>query len=548
MPRLTSSPRAEPFLAAGIFVLVAVLAMHFRESLFVHETWLFGEPSWPMWVVDHLLKGQMIYRDASFSYGVLPTYYLAAAAKVFGSTAHTMALFSALPGALSAASAMVFLRRTGAATRTRWLLWILIVAPALWHSSTNLPAYANFEAALLITIFSILRPVDDRTRANAFVVGALMGLLNLTKFGSFLGIGVAVIAWDSLRALSMKRNGKGIFVHMLDEVVRPELMILTGFLCLEIPRVLVSWCVFPPEIWRDFVIFPLDLLKSYNTFKGGWDVVSFVRDAGWGFRIGTIGLKALLIALVAGGATVALIRTWRARGCAKAADAMLLLSALWFGVGFLFYYHHLDHIVVYSTPLIVPAAALLARFKWMPQLAIGVFLCACTGGVMAAKLLLQKDGRVAVVMPNGERLWFKPKEKAVYEQISVGVNALLKEPATGGSGAVVVWRAIGAGWHHYMRWPEASRHGYLISHEWVRPYERERVMSDFLSSSVFLAKLPADGDSLKVTADRSTWRTRDWLRVAPEYQESFVDRLEPPVKVETAANCWLAFKLKPVKP
>lgn len=538
----------EIVLAGALWAAFTVIVFQLRESFFVHETWLFGEPSWPLWVGDHLLKGGMIYRDAAYSYGVLSVWYLAAAAKIFGSTAHTVALFGVLPGAVGAASGMHFLRRSGVGTRMRWALWCLLVAPALWHACTNTLAYQNIELALVVTIFSFLSPVDERTRLAGFAAGVLLGLLNLTKFGSFLCAGLAIIAWDAIRAFSLRRDGSGIVSHFIDQVVKAELPVLFGFLAVELPRVIVSWFVFPPEIWREYAMFPLDLLGSYDTFGDPWAVVPWVREATWGYRIGTIGSRTLLMLLVACGAVVALVRTARARGRPPAADGMVLLAALSFFVGFLFYYHHPDHVMVYSAPLIVPAVAMLARFKPLPRLFIAGILFACTGGAVGGKLLLQKDGRVRVAMPNGETLWMKPKDKAVFEQVSAGVGAVLKDPAAGSTGTVVVWRAISAGWHHYMGWPEASRHGYLIAPEWVRPYERDKVMNAFLNSSVHLVKLPADGDALAVTDDPATWRTEEWLRVPPAMRQTFIDHLAPPVKVETAANCWLAFKPKPVKP
>ena len=544
-----SSRRLLPefFVAGGFFVVFAVAAINLRESFFVHEGWLFGEPSWPVWVVEHLLQGDMIFRDVCFPYGVLPTYYLAGAAALFGCTTHTIALFSALAGTLGAASAILFLRRAGLPVRIRWGVWILIVAPALWHSSVNLPAYANLEASLIISILAVLRLPGERTSGNGLLTGALMGLLNLTKFGSFVGIGLAVIALDVFCALIAERNGKGWVAHLFNHVVRPELMIFYGFLGIEVPRIFVSWLVFPPDIWKDFAIFPLETIKSYKTFTGGWDVVSFFREAGWGYRIGTIGLKALVMAMVLAGAAAAGFRAWKARDLKNGADGMILLSAIWFAAGFLFYYHHLEHIVVYSTPLIAAAAVVLSRLKFAPRLVLGAFLCVCTGGVVAGKLAFQKDGRTQVLMPNGEKIWFKEQDKAVYEQISATVNGMLKEQGTTGSGAVVVWRAIGAGWHHFMRWPNACRHGYLIAHEWIRPYEFEQTMGAFLNSSVYLAKLPRDGDALGVTGDRTTWRVEDWLRVPPEQQPLVMDRLSAPVRAESVKNCWLVFKVNPAR-
>ena len=538
----------EFFVAGALFVLLAVAAINLRESFFVHEGWLFGEPSWPVWVVGHLLKGDMIFRDVCFPYGVLPTFYLTGAAALFGCTTHTLALFTALAGTLGAASAILFLRRAGLSFRMRWIVWVSIVAPALWHSAVNLPAYANLEASLIITILAVLRPTGERTKANGLLVGALMGLLNLTKFGSFVGIGLAVIALDVFCALISDRRGKGWLSHLFERVVVAELAIFFGFVAVEGPRIAVSWFVFPPDIWKDFVIFPLETIKSYKTFTGGWDVVAFFREAGWGYRIGTIGLKALVMAMVLAGAMVAIFRAWRARGLKKDAEMMILLSAIWFSAGFLFYYHHLEHIVVYSTPLMAAAAVVLSRFKSAPRLVLGVFLFVCTGGAVAGKLAFQKDGRTQVVMPNGDKLWFKEQDKAVFEQISAAVNGALKEQGSTGSGAVVVWRAIGAGWHHFMGWPSACRHGYLIAHEWIRPYEFDQTITAFKNSTVYLAKLPRDGDALKVTADRSTWRVEDWLRVPPEQQPLLMDRLSAPVRAESVRNCWLVFKVNPVKP
>lgn len=541
-------PLSEFFLACALYVIFAFTVINLRESLFVHEGWLFGEPSWPVWVVGHLLKGDMLFRDVCFPYGVLPTCYLTGAAALFGCTTHTIALFTTLAGTLGAGSAILFLRRAGLTLRARWMLWVLIVAPALWHSSANLPAYANLEASLIISILTVLRPSEERSRVNGFLVGVMMGLLNLTKFGSFVGIGLAVIVMDIFCAAIAGRNGKGWAAHLFDRVVKAELPIFFGFISIEIPRIAVSWFVLPPDIWKDFVIFPLETIKSYKTFTGGWNVVAFFREAAWGYRIGTIGLKTLVMLLVLAGAFVAVRRASKARALKNGGDMMMLLSALWFSVGFLFYYHHLEHIVVYSTPLMAAAVVALSRLKMMSRTALGCFLFLCTGGAMAGKLLLQKDGRTQFVMPNGDKLWFKEQDRAVYEQISAAVNGALKEQGTTGSGAVVVWRAIGAGWHHFAGWPNACRHGYLIAHEWIRPYEFDQTIAAFQNSSVYLAKLPRDGDALKVTADRSTWRVEDWLRVPPEQQPQLMDRLSAPVRAESVKNCWLVFKVNPAKP
>jgi hypothetical protein len=209
---------------------------------------------WPDALVDsgrelyvpwRITAGEMLYKDIPHLYGPLAHYFNALLFKVFGTSLHTLVVFDLLLiGVLTWCIYMTFLRAFDRLTATLCGMCFIAVfafGHYVWMGNQNFVCpyahevtYGVFLSFLML--HALERFLERRNRRGAVAVGALLGLIFLTKVEVFLAAFLAALVALCLPAVHL-RSPRGICCGKALSVLAGFAAPIIFFVMLFTPRV-----------------------------------------------------------------------------------------------------------------------------------------------------------------------------------------------------------------------------------------------------------------------------------------------------------------------
>lgn len=450
-----------PGLGAGLLLWiiwqVGWLPAHtFNATRFI----LYDQGSY-LYAVERLNHGEVLYRDLNWQYGPLAAGWYWLWAQVGGNTPLTLVLAST---ALMAAAWWLLTGPTrevmGARMGTGWaLLGLLPIMSPVGIMALNGP-HGALEMLLLAGLAWLLARCPGRHK-RALVMGLVLGALQWVRFGPH------VVAFLVLGLL----QGGGLRAEV--PAWREWAHRMAGWLW----RVLLGYAV----IWLALLFYYRSVLPWAGVIEQLWPshmvahyAATYVRrwpewpEAAEFFRV-----WVPVLCGVAGAA--AWFRLTHKSGL-TAVPSPMVMAGLAFGplywiIGGLFLFKN-DYALLGHLWLVWPGAAVAWGLAW-PRWRIGLIV------LLLPALAMQWAGLRAVwqaekawqaepmVLPNGQRLWFRAAEARRFAALGEALGG-----ETRGKRLVVF--LAGGGVHHFYGTQRVGRHWWYLP-EFVRPWEAEAV-------------------------------------------------------------------------
>jgi len=384
----------------------------FRPDLTYNSSYVLHESGNQLYRAQQLAQGKLLYRDLGMQYGPLATYLYTGLTVFAGNTVATNWSWhlglSIVPIVLEFVLLRRYMRRTVA------LFGVLCLAmPAMLAPGGVVGVYTNFEhlsfeRVYILVLMLLWRPPSMRSLNRDLVLGGVLGLWQLTKFGGAFFAMAALISVDVVYSCSCKSaKAKPSTVRCIRSLAN----VLWGLALVE--GLFAIWCFafLPVNIAID-AIWPQYLVKDYK-YLGLQQLLS------WN------GLKPLPIhqIYVMGCFGLALYGLFRWVRMAKSFDEpksdldQLNSLGLWIGVffylwGSLAYFGHLFLFLQYAC-FLSPAA--IFGLDALRPLQRRVAFCVCTLPLLlSAKIALvdQVSDRFApYLLPNGEQIVVSAEER-----------------------------------------------------------------------------------------------------------------------------------------
>lgn len=556
-----------PGCAAAMFLAaVWTQAMfYFRPDALFTDLFILHDHGQNLFLVDELSAGHWLYRDVASVYGPLPTLVHWTVARIFGNTAATyLHLWQALT-VLGAGLLFGLLRRV--ASRSLALVWLtvavfpLFLMPTSARSVLAYTLYPGFERFGALGLALLWRPPTERTRWRTAGLGALLGGMQLIKFGIALPAGVALLATDifTTRRAQVRQR------RLVEKRFWPRevTVLLGGFLVIEAAWVAALFLLLSPARAVE-LLWPMHMIGSYQsyvtpdlTYLGfffPWRdlryffeqqtpvVVSAILAlsvlARWAYRWGrernVFGLAVVPFRKVAS--------TLPATGDARTFGWALLL-AIYFSVAVLTINY--PQWVAAQSEWMLPVAALpgavllwntapkpgrLWRLRLRAAAAVG--LVSFLPSALAVISQLQRPPTAADVaaqpmkFSNGETLWITPAGREAFAEVQTELTRNRIAPPK------VLALPMASGWHHYFGYgiPAGTRQRWIMAGLVPRAEEADvlRALAD-ADALIFVSR---DLVKFPVEPDPGSWRGGHNPGFRPETNAAFRRRLDTPIPID----------------
>ncbi len=474
----------------------------FRPDALFTDFFILHDHGQNLFLVDELAAGRWLYRDVASVYGPVPALVHWAAARLFGNTAATYLHLWQILSVAGAGMLFCLLRRV--ASRGVTLLWLGIVVfpfflmPTAARSTLAYTLYPAFERLAALGLALGWRPLAERSRWRTALLGALLGGMQLLKFGIAFPAAVALLATDALTARRKDRwlAGAGI--------------LLAGFAIVEAAWAAAVLGLLTPER-AGAVLWPAFMLGSYRTYVSveqtylgallSWCDVRWALEiqlplfvaallalsgvARWGHRWGrernVFGLAAVPFRKI----SHSLPATGTARETGWACLLTIYFSVAVVSIGYahwvgaqlewMFAAAALPGGVLLVRSMATLASRILGRPGLAARMATALGLLAFLPSAFAGLAQLRKPAAneeerqpVPFAHAAGEQLWLSSASRAAFAEVGEIVARLASRPHSDGGGPAVLFLPMASGWHHYFGYglPAGTRHRWIMS-GWV---------------------------------------------------------------------------------
>jgi hypothetical protein len=512
---------------AMLFLLVvAVVELPFllRPHTVAGAEFLVGDPAYPLWLVDRLQQGKMLYRDAFSQYGPLSTLLYRAWSMLFTNSGRSFLQWQSLQVLALAALAWTLLRRV--ATVPWAALFLLAVLPCFLIGYDNLP-YIGLERLAWMTLALAWRPVGRDSAPYLLAIGGGLAAMFLIKFG---GGFLAFAAWV-LTDIGLSRRAPAM-------LFRRWLLMGAGFLAVGAVWCAVLLAILPRPVAFD-LIWPAYMIKNYGAYIGDSFPQGLHRWPQWidlayflCFQLQFVAALALLPVLL-----VSVLK--REDQATSTRIAPFLFLGLLFAVGLFIYFRHIW--LIYDAGWIL----LLALFGFLslcPQALRFAVLLLCLPDIgLCLHHALRRDPAnfQEVAMPGGT-IWMDPGSAARTENLLSVVNALRGQRAP--PDRAVLSLPTGGGWSHYAGWPSLTRHTYFLVGFLNASDEAALRASLAHTAAVVLEEARTRPGGAPPSTDPDAWLITGGRHFSAETCAAFERYLSPPILV--AGHYWV-FPVKP---
>lgn len=465
------------FLGAGAVVLAWILYLVGSVPAYVFSAWrfiLYDQGSY-LYAVDRWQAGEVLYRDFAWQYGPLALAWYRGFAALGGNSPLTMVMASSV--AFAAAWVLV----SWLLVRVAGWIWggVLAVAGLLPIMSQSGPLAINgphgaVEMLLLACCASVLSVAPERWW-RVWLLGVLAGLLQWVRFGPHAVALAAILLIVATEAWTHRTDGRSFLRQMWAFIWR----LGAGYGVTVVPLIIWYFRALPAvAAWEQF--WPAFMVDVYaKTFPNRWPHLGWDR----------VFFQEWLPAMIGVGFALAWVgKGWRRRSShapAPAGNAVagLVFLPLYYAVGCGMLFHN-NFTFIGHLWLAWPGLGLgaLLGWGWARVLVAALVLPILVGSGLTTRATLQRELRrpaQPLSLPNGQQLWFRPREAAQFAQFQAALNAPGKA-----SPRLAVFLANG-GVHYFFRTQRVGRVWYFVP-DMVRPWEEATVEEDLLHSERIL--------------------------------------------------------------
>jgi hypothetical protein len=465
-------------LALGLLLILCLgfgtWKLQMREKISDY-TFLIGEGGTPLYRAEQLAKGKVLYRDVACQYGPLPVYLFTGWTMLFGNTPSALGFWSLAWG--TAAMALM-LRLVGSLLPPWWALIAVLVTSFqnLIHYAGG-SEYVGFERVLILGFLLTWRAPAARSPARGVILGLLLGIWQLTKFGGAFVAGSALVAVDVLWLLCARTELSG-----WSRWLRSCLATLSVFATIQISWVVAVFSLCPKALALD-TIWPYYLKETYDALPAD---SRYPHWSSWKhFLVTQLPLLASLVL-----ACLAVI--YHARKLTlerKNLDAASRTSRVWpLLVGGMFYAFaipaYLGNVWLWYKYQFAIVLAALAFFLSRRRPALLVYLlCFCPGVFIMLKSTFWRTAvPETVVQVSGQMTIDVPRDMS--EEFSVLME---KTTAINGTGKfVVLFAGWGGGAFHIAPNSNYSLRSYLVTPLAFREYDRVELREKINTVGAFI--------------------------------------------------------------
>lgn len=500
----------------GCFALVWILwqigwqpAHVFNATRFI----LYDQGSY-LYVVDRLNHGEALYRDLNWQYGPLAAGWYWLWAQAGGNSPLVQVLASA--GLMAAAWWLLAGLTLDAMGRRAGTLWALAgLLPVMSPSGINAinGPHGALEMFLLASLAWLLAKCPRGNR-RAWGLGLLLGVLQCVRFGphavAFLAL-LVLEAWTLRAAVPTRREWLKQMGGWLGRVLLAYAIM--GAALAAYYRSALPWAGMLEQLW------PSHMRAHYAaTYTQRWPE--------WP---GVAGLFTVWLPVLCGLAGVA-AWLWSGRKAhpTNAAHPVVLaglaIGPLYWIIGGLFLFRN-DYSLMGHLWLTWPGVAV----GWAPagprmRIGLALLLLPALGAhVFALKTVWQEERAwqaKAQVMPNGQRLWFRPSEARRFAELGDALGGNLAEKKL----AVFI---AGGGVHYFYGTQRVGRHWWYLP-GFVRPWEAAAAEQALLQHDyLFVADL-----QLKPGGAGETGTITLWIPLPDDMGLRLLPRLTAPRYIE----------------
>jgi len=506
-----------------LLTIVVFLFLVFLSEVFLRMSpttafdTFFGERSCNLWLADEINHGKTLYADVFSQYGAFPAYSHAWLAALFGNTPETFARMQQVESLLTVVLAWILLRRC-LSTESAALFLLVFIGPVLLFTAGR-TAHIAPERLMLLAVALTWRPTASTTYRSIAVSGALMGAMQVVKFGG--GI-VAVAAWI-LAEICLRPVG-------WRELTSRWMALILGYAGITMLWAIILGLWLP---WRNAVdvLWPLYMTANYTIYHAD----TGIRWPHWlglkeffALQMGPLLALALVVTMI-----IEVVRQPREPKADKrpADPGAFLFLGLFFVLGLFMYFRNVWLVYENCWIAILASAWAWNRLPRLPRLAVAfVFSYVAMVSVHRVERLHWPNLTHLLTMPTGDKLWATDHEAA---RIS-GVKEVVDKLRTGkGDKDAVFVVGVGSGWHHFMGWPAANRISVWVMEGFVRPYDNGPLIDSLRQTAAVVI-----GESMPGT-DPKTWTSvvseqqhRYPSGLPDEVCAAFAQRLGPPIVID----------------
>ncbi len=538
---------------------------HFRPDALFTDLFILHDHGQNLFVVDELSAGRWLYRDVASVYGPLPTLVHWVVGRIFGNTAATyLHLWQALT-VFGAGLLFGLLRRV--ASRGLALLWLtavvfpLFLMPTAARSVLAYTLYPGFERLAALGLALLWRPPTQRSRWRAAWLGALLGGMQLIKFGIALPAGIALLAADlfTTSRAQVRRSRLGEKRFWLHDAAA----MFAGFCIVEAVWAAALLMILPPARAVE-LLWPLHMIGSYRSYvTPDLTYLGFFfpwRDLRYFFEQQTPIVASAILALsflarwtyrwgrernLFGLAVVPFRKVANALPATGDAGAFgwALLLAIYFPIAVLTISYP-QWVAAQSEWMLAAAALPGAVLLWntvpkpdgpwrlWPRVAAAVGLVSFLPSALAGISQLQRPPTAAdeaaqpMKFSNGETLWLTPSSREAFAEVQVELARDHVAPPK------VLALPMASGWHHYFSYglPAGTRQRWIMA-GLVPAVEEADVLAALADADalIFVSRNLAE---FPVGPDPGTWRGGHNPGFRPETNAAFRRRIGPPIPID----------------
>jgi hypothetical protein len=515
---------------------IGLAELTLRPDLFFHKGFLIGDASINLHVADRLLDGATLYQEVFYHYGPLPIYLYTFVAWLFG---NTMIVYGCLLLVLSLlhVTLVYLLLRRHTSTGTAVVVAVLGVLPhVLLPGSRSVDftfsPYIPLERCCLTGLALAWSLPHHRTKRRAVVLGLLLGMWQLVKFGGAFFGGAALLLTD---LLALALHGQPGLVRRW---VGTGLLTLAAFAIVQTLWVIVAFNVLDTGVAWD-VVWPVYHLRTYASYANG--------ELRWPTWVdGNFFLQAQLPVLIAAALTLAGLTWWVRQALRRfqetetdpkedAEGLGLFLPGFFYLLGCAGYFRQALLFRQYAWTLFLPAAWLLPRLPMALRASVAALwgLSLLHAGITLVARPMDPDC-VAVDTPNGERLYLERETAAQVRAVLQALDSWKSLPGYSSESAPpqVLFFPLGAGFHHFHDIPWKERTVWFLP-GFVRDYDEEKLLRSLEQMRAVVLLIPQEHPE-PASIDPQFWLEPVLRRPA---RDAFAARLGPPQQV--APKCWV---------
>jgi hypothetical protein len=483
-----------------------------------------------LYAVQRLAAGERLYADLAWQYGPWSVGWYVAAATIGGNSAVTLLVAEAV-GIGLAWSVMVSLAARRVGFWPAWIVGTVALLPAM-TGPCLLSMYTGPHAAVeamflaLIALWIATRPPDLR---HGLGLGVLLGGLRLVRFGPDAVAGLtALVLWGVVAW------GGQAFWPAARQWLRTAVGVAIGYGVVGLAFAGWLYLRVSPAAWRD-QLWPSYVLHNYQqSFASRWPDFGVVRD--WGEKwlpILVAGILVLITVIVLGA------REHRRPG---AVAWPVLAGISFFPVNFFvgaFVLFHSPAWLHANAWMIWPAAALPAfwpwRGRWLAMAGLVPAMVLYGSGWMEAWKIERDRKAEAMLLPNGQQLWFHGSEARDFDAVARFIAGHPRPLLPGQRRKVLVFLA-GSGVHFYFNLDRVGRHAWYMR-DFVRPWEEDQVARDLGAHELFLPFWAAEA--------KPDGTVGFWVPLPGDKANRFLGRL---TQMQRLAGAGLGFEISPPTP